>query len=56
MEYLLHHPATNTYKLYHSLRMLCKMNGLDKSMINKDMLPVSTPKGLIIGLEPDTRI
>lgn len=54
MEYLLHNPQSNSYKLYHSLRRLCKENGLD--VVDKDQLPVSSSRGLIIALYPDTRI
>jgi hypothetical protein len=56
MEFLFHDPSTHTYKLYHSLSRLCKDNGMDHKMISKDMLPVKTPKGLIIGLVPNTKI
>jgi len=55
MEYLLHDPKTNSYKLYHSFSRLCKDNGLDHRQIDKDQLPVSTPRGLIIALEPKTK-
>jgi len=54
MEYLLHNG--NEYKLYYSLDVLCKENGLDHKKLDKKMLPVSTPKGLIIGLIPNTKI
>lgn len=56
MEFLLHNPTTNTYKLYHSLSRLCRDNGLKPDQINKDQLPVGTPVGLIIGLVPNTKI
>lgn len=56
MEYLLHNPKTNTYKLYHSLSRLCRENGLKSDAIKKDLLPVSTPVGLIIALEPNTKV
>jgi hypothetical protein len=56
MEYLLHDPSTNTYKLYHSLRRLCKETGIDHKKLTEDMLPAKTPRGLIIALDPDTRI
>lgn len=56
MEFLLHNPTTNTYKLYHSLYRLCRDNGLKPDQINKDQLPVATPVGLIIGLVPNTKI
>lgn len=55
MEYLLIQPD-GILKLYHSLRRLCEENGIDRNKINKNQLPVQTPKGKIIGLIPDTRI
>lgn len=56
MEYLLHDPKTNSYKLYHSFGRLCRVNGIDQDKVSKDMLPVATSKGLIIALEPDTKL
>lgn len=56
MEYLLHNQATNEYKLYHSLRRLCKENRLDPDRVKKQALPMLTPIGLIVGIVPDTRI
>jgi hypothetical protein len=56
MEYLLHDASTNSYKLYHSFNRPCKDNGLDYRQIDKDQLPVSTPGGLIIALQPNTKV
>jgi hypothetical protein len=56
MEYLLHDPKTNTYKLYHSFERLCRFHGIDKEQVSKDMLPVLTSKGIIIALTPDTKL
>lgn len=54
MEFLLVHKGE--YKLYYSLRRLCKENGLDPAKIDRDRLPTQTPAGYIIGVVPDTRI
>lgn len=54
MEYLLHNG--NEYKLYHDFNQLCYENGLDQKKIDKRKLPVHTPKGLIIGLIPVTKV
>lgn len=54
MEYLL--ISGSTYKIYHSFRRLCKDNGIDTSKITPDMLPANTPVGIIVAIQPDTRI
>lgn len=54
MEFILHH--RNEYRIYHSLRRLCKENGLDPTKITRDRLPCQTPVGLIIAVIPDSRM
>jgi hypothetical protein len=56
MEYLLHDPKTNSYKLYHNFARLCRVHGIEKDQVSKDLLPVLTSKGIIIALEPDTKL
>lgn len=43
MEFLLHDPKTNTYKLYHSLGRLCRTNGIDPVPSTRISCPCSLP-------------
>jgi hypothetical protein len=53
MYFLLH--FRNEYKIYHSLRRLCKENGLDPDKVKRDHLPCQTSAGYIVAVVPDTR-
>ena len=54
MEYILHYRGE--YRIYHSLRRLCKENGLDPNVYTRDRIPCQTHAGYIVGVIPDSRI